>query len=107
MIRSPACSRCDHMSEEVPFKSIKITLSEEALRMLGNLRKRGSFRSNSMTIEECIRALHELSDDLGGIFQKSIDEDKPIPNEERRSAFKRYALRLARFVVVKRPQKGK
>ena len=52
------------MSEETPFKSIKITLSEEAIRKLSGLRKGGSFRSDSATIEECIRTTFDISEDI-------------------------------------------
>ena len=48
------------MSEEKPFTSMRITLSDEAIRKLGVIRKRGRFRSNSGTIEEVIRAIFEL-----------------------------------------------
>ena len=52
------------MSEEVPFKSMKITLSEEALQKLCELRTGGAFRSDSATIEECIRTMYTIIEDL-------------------------------------------
>jgi len=58
------------MSEEVPFKSMKITLSEEAYEKLNILRQGGAFRSDSATIEECIRAVNDMLDDL--IFELDI-----------------------------------
>jgi hypothetical protein len=58
------------MSEEIPFKSMKITLSEEAYEKLTILRQGGAFRSDSATIEECIRAVNGMIDDL--IFEFDI-----------------------------------
>lgn len=87
--------------EEVPFKSMKITLSEEALDMLAILRKKGYFRSNSMTIEECIRAIHDISGDIRAHIVYYKGKGEQVPPAEQLSAYKRYALRLARFVEIK------
>lgn len=47
------------MSEE-RFKSLRITLSDEALARLKRIKERGRFRSYSSAIEETIRAMFEL-----------------------------------------------
>lgn len=40
------------------MKAKKLTFSEEALEMMEELRKAGSFRSLSQTVEEIVRGLH-------------------------------------------------
>ena len=93
--------------EEVPFKSIKITLSEEAIDMLTTLRLKGAFRSNSMTIEGCIRAIYEICGDIQTYLRFYRDKNEIVPNVEQLSAYKRYVLRLARFIEVEKPLKTK
>ena len=55
------------MPEDVPFKSMSITLSDEALEKLALLKQGGAFGSDSATIEECIRAVY-------GMFEDTISE---------------------------------
>lgn len=50
------------MSEE--FKPIRITLSEEAFNRLEVVMKVAKFRSYSSTIEECIRAIYDVMDEI-------------------------------------------
>lgn len=101
LIRSKNGEKRDHMpkeqSPEVCFKSIKVTLSEEALMLLDELKKAGSFRSNSMTIEESIRAVH----DIMAYLMAAIDQakhGKPIPTEARLTLARDITIRLARFL---------
>lgn len=44
----------------VPTIPTRITLTDEANKILATLRKTGSFRSNSETIEECVRRVFLL-----------------------------------------------
>ena len=92
------------MTKEVPFKSIRITLSEEAIRMLGSLRYVGTFRSDSMTVEECIRTIYDVAEELSASMQRAADKgEKPIPPLEQAIILQRIGLRLKRF--VKPPKK--
>ena len=87
------------MSEEPTFQSIKITLSEEALRILDVLRKKGSFRSNSMTVEETIRALHDILRNVE-IAEMRAEGKSPVPDHLKLEAARDIAIRLARFRIV-------
>ena len=82
--------------EEVSFRSIKITLSEEALDKLELLKLTGSFRSYSMTIEETIRGLFDVLKELY-IAEYRAKGEKPIPDELKLEAAKNIAVRLYRF----------
>ena len=89
------------MSEETPFKSIKITLSEEAIRKLSGLRKGGSFRSDSATIEECIRTTFDISEDIFSELEiwneKNKGKKKVMPIALQAELLKRVGMRLDRF----------
>jgi Arc/MetJ-type ribon-helix-helix transcriptional regulator len=89
------------MSEEAPFKSIKITLSEEAIEKLCELRQGGSFRSDSAAIEECIRAMSDMYNELeSSIKSHRINGGKTLKDyssEERYSLIKSLIIRVARF----------
>jgi hypothetical protein len=98
LIRSKKGADCDHMTEEqVPFKSIKITLSEEALMLLEELKTAGSFRSNSMTIEESIRAFHYIVAQVRWATGRAKN-GKPIPEQIRITLARDIGVRLARFM---------
>lgn len=87
------------MSEEVPFKSMKITLSEEALEKLSELRQGGAFRSDSATIEECIRVTRDLitdaQADLGSYVKQHPNQG--TPDAICRALVKTLLIRLSRF----------
>jgi len=100
LIRIIKGAKCDHMSEELPFKSIKITLSEEALDMLEEIKRRGCFRSYSMAIEESIRALFDVLNDLD-LGMRHAKDGKPIPDEKKLEVVRDVAVRLSRFSVYK------
>jgi len=93
------------MSEEIAFKSIKITLSEEALRRLSKLRKGGSFRSDSATIEECIRTVYDNNVDIMGELtiwaEKNKIKKEKMSIGDQVALLKRAALRVARFGTLK------
>lgn len=93
--------------EEVPFKSVKVTLSEEAIRMLGTLRYRGAFRSDSMTVEECIRRMYDICEDIGELLQLGEDRGEKLTSEEQAVALQRIGIRVKRFVppIKKKQQK--
>lgn len=100
------------MNKKKPFKSLRITLSDDAVVMLDGLKKSGKFRSHSATIEEAIRTLHELvTEHLAVSYRMGFL--KNIENGEER--FKRYEMmfmnfgdtafkRLTRFVGLDRPR---
>lgn len=78
---------------------MKITLSEEALEKLGELRQGGAFRSDSATIEECIRVVKDLISDFQfeiGSYMKN-NPGKGIPQELQLELLRRIILRLSRF----------
>jgi len=94
------------MSEEVPFKSLKITLSDEALDKLFKLRVNSAMRSDSATIEECIRTFSDITEDLYNVMDNAAREAlssnnstlKKLSVEQEANLFEKIALRAARFV---------
>ena len=94
------------MSEEVPFRSIKVTLSEEALGRLAEMRLTGSFRSDSATVEECIRAIYDVAQDIcleldrqAKIRLRSKEKaNEVMPLGMQAEELRRIAFRLDRFV---------
>jgi len=85
--------------EEVPFKSMKITLSEEAIEILDELRKSSAFRSYFMTIEECIRAIDIITKDISAVWSSYQSN---FPPEVLMKAFRRHSMRLHRFLRIKK-----
>lgn len=88
------------VKEASSFKSMKITLSEEALDLLEDIKEKGCFRSHSMAIEESIRALHDVLThlDQGMAFAK---DEKPIPDAKKLEVIRDIAVRLSRFSVYR------
>lgn len=106
-IRSPSyapfrgikCSLKGHnMSEpEYPFKSLKITLSEEALARLDEIVKKSSFRSYSSGVEECIRVVYDVMAEVHSVIgQPHAPLTTPTIDEEI-EGFKRISMRMSRF----------
>ena len=86
------------MSQEEPsFKSLRITLSEEALRRLDQVMKEAAFRSSSSTVEECIRVVYEIMRDLKAQEEFSRKRGGEFSDEEMRDTFLRLTARMARF----------
>jgi Arc/MetJ-type ribon-helix-helix transcriptional regulator len=84
--------------EEVPFRSMKITLSEEALERLAELRRGGAFRSDSATIEECIRTISDVVNDLVAEAQRALQfKEEFIPIAVQAETLRRIVLRIKRF----------
>lgn len=88
------------MSQEEPsFKSLRITLSEEALERLDEIMKEAAFRSYSSTVEECIRVVYEIMRDISTqIDLTSKRKEKEVSDEEMRDMFLRVSTRMARFI---------
>jgi len=84
------------MSEEIPFKSMKITLSDEAISRLAWIVKKASFRSNSSGVEECIRVVYDLIQEVASTigFEKGSHF---VSKEKQSEAFTRMAMRMVRF----------
>ena len=87
------------MSEEQPFKSMRITLSDEALSRLEVIKQRGRFRSYSGAIEEIIRAIFNLMPIYGTVAQ-SIKERKKLPPIVLESIVDQSKAHLDRFVLM-------
>ena len=83
------------MSEE--FKPIRITLSEEAFERLEKIMKTAVFRNNSAAIEECIRVVHNIMQDIWMVLGKKGDPGRPFSDEEAAAAFKTIATRMDRL----------
>ena len=85
------------MSEETPFRSIKITLSEEALARLDFIVKQASFRSYSSGIEECIRAIYDLTKEVWSVTGQPEEPYVSASKDMESEAFKRITMRMSRF----------
>ncbi len=86
------------MSEETPFKSMKITLSDEALFKLGQLRQGGAFRSDSAAIEECIRAINSMIEDL--LFEIARSPKDVSGNFTQKWSIERQSEMLRRYLIL-------
>lgn len=86
--------------EEVPFKSMKITLSEEAIRLLAALRHKGSYRSDSATIEDCIRAIYDVSLDIATEVGSALKGKRSMSIIEIRELTRRISVRISRFIPL-------
>ncbi len=97
------------MSEETPFKSMKITLSEEAINRLEKIMKRASFRSNSSTVEECVRVVYDIIYEIYSVCGGPDGELKASTKDQESEAFVRIVMRMSRFTgrVVCPPQEQK
>lgn len=97
--------------KELPFKSIKITLSSEALARLNFIVKEASFRSYSSGIEECIRAVYDLMYEAYSVVGDPTQQAVDMNVNERAEGFRRMIMRLSRFTgrsfVVKTPKPKK
>lgn len=94
------------MSEE--FKPIRITLSEEAFERLETIMKTASFRNNSSAIEECIRVVYNMMNDLWLVLGEKDTPEKSFTIAETANAFNTIATRMSRFtdrIVIMSPEK--
>ena len=88
--------RGPEMSEEKPFKSMRITLSDDAVEKLTIIKKRGRFRSYSGTIEEVIRAMYELIP-IYSVVYRSQGEAEGLTSEALQLVVDRTMAYLYRF----------
>ncbi len=85
------------MSSEESFKAIRITLSEEAFDIMEKIMKDSSFRSYSSTIEESIRVLSDIINEIHTIAGERDENDVLISDAQCAEAFARIGVRLYRF----------
>jgi len=85
------------MTEEAPFKSVRVTLSAEAMAMVAELRRTGSFRSDSATIEECIRAVYDVYEDMQMMGRVAKQQERKVSINEQAESYRRHVIRLSRF----------
>ena len=85
------------MSEEAPFKSMKVTLSEAAIDMLELIKKDGYFRSYSTAVEESIRTIFFLRLRLTWI-KSQMAHGKPVHDKLKVQALNEIVIRATRFV---------
>ena len=85
------------MTEEVPFRSVRVTLSDEAMAMVAELRRTGSLRSDSATIEECIRAVYDVYEDMQMMGRVAKQQERKVSINEQAESYRRHVIRLSRF----------
>lgn len=85
------------MTEEVSFKSMKITLSEEALDRVGKIMQYAAFRSYSSTIEECIRAVWDIMDEIFILAGERGEPEVHTTVEQGTESLNRIVMRMNRF----------
>ena len=91
---------------EGEFKPIRITLSEEAFRELDTIMEVSKFRSYSSAIEECIRAVYDIGNDIFTVLGSPGEPRKTFDREDAFWAFVRIVTRMSRLterVVVGGP----
>jgi len=80
----------------MPFKSIRVTLSDEAVDRMEHIMKSARFRSASSTIEECIRVTYDLMQEVYSVSPPGAPP-RTQSEAEVRSFFERAIMRLSRF----------
>jgi hypothetical protein len=83
------------MAEE--FKPIRITLSEEAYSQMEKIMTDSSFRSYSSTIEECIRATHDIIAEIQIVAGKAGEPVVRPTFEQGLESLNRIVMRMCRF----------
>jgi len=83
------------MSEE--FKPIRITLSDEAFDRLDQIMKKAKFRSYSSTVEECIRVVHDIIDEIYTVAGVRDSPDITISGPNLADAMMRIIGQMSRF----------
>jgi len=89
------------VSEE--FKPIRITLSEEAFDRMGTIMKDAAFRSCSSTIEECIRAVFDIINEIHAVAGKRGDPPLTVNIKDLSDSWTRIIMRMYRF-TGRRPE---
>jgi len=85
------------VKKKLPFKSIKVTLSTEALSRLNSIVNQASFRSFSSGVEECIRAVYDIMEDIYAVIGERDEPIIGISEFESARAFERIGMRMSRF----------
>jgi hypothetical protein len=88
---------------EKPFRKIRLTLSEVAIEKLARLRDVGYFRSDSSTVEECIRVMDDIADEISALVQEGEDTGKKVSLQNQAIVLQRIDVRASRF--VRKPKK--
>lgn len=89
-------SREEHrMSEE--FKPIRITLSQEAFDRMEYIMKNAKFRSYSSTIEECIRVVFEIINEIYLVAGSIDDPAVQLQPQDCIDSLGRIIVRMFRF----------
>lgn len=83
------------MSEE--FKPVRITLSEEAFNQMDDIMKNAAFRSYSSTIEECIRATHDIIEEVHIVAGSRGDSLVKPTVDQCIESLNRIIMRMSRF----------
>lgn len=84
------------MSEE-EFKSVRITLSEEAMKRLEMIMRDAAFRSYSSAIEECIRATFDVIEEIYIVAGDKNSPDVVPTTKECIDSLSRIIMRMSRF----------
>jgi len=84
------------MSEE-EFKPIRITLSDEAFDRLDKIMKAAPFRSYSAAIEECIRVVSDIINDITPVIGNSSEPTKKVESGIAAHTFLTIVTRMSRF----------
>ncbi|MCW3985296.1 MAG: hypothetical protein NWE91_02665 [Candidatus Bathyarchaeota archaeon] len=84
------------MSQE-EFKSIRITLSDEAFERLERIMKDATFRSYSSTIEECVRVVSDLMTEIYHVAGRRDTPDVNVNVNDQCRTFERFVSRMTRF----------
>ncbi len=86
---------------EVPFKTLKITLSDEALEKIAVLRQGGAFNSDSATMEECVRVVYSMfQDTISELERSKVDRTGQVETMDlgrQAEMLRRFLLMLNRF----------
>lgn len=85
-------------TEEEPFQKIRLTFSEVAIEKLAVLRTQGYFRSDSATVEECIRGMYDIVEDFYAMLLKAKTKDKKLTNDEKLALLLRIGVAIRRFM---------
>lgn len=88
------------MSEEPEFKSMRITLSDEAYTRLEELMKKAMFRSYSSTVEECIRAVYDLMTEINTATRTPDNQFRKMNSQMKAEGFSRFVIRMSRFTGI-------
>lgn len=83
--------------ESPEFKSLRITLSEEAFDRMEKIMKGAAFRSYSATIEECIRTIHDLMEEIYAMAGRRGTPNTHPTALERSASFDRIVMKMNRF----------